>query len=102
MILRRSRFAQLVDDQLDLFEREEAELLASLPELLERYNQTDRDEAEEAFGDYADAFDVVSERLEEMRDHYARSLDEPDAYIRAFNKAVRRRMPQIAHDFEDA
>lgn len=36
-----------------------------------------------------------------MRDHYAQSLDEPDAYLLEFNKAVARRLPAFALEIEN-
>jgi len=92
---KRSRFAPIVKTQLDLFEREQAELLAHLPVLLERYNRTDRDTAEEAFGDYTDAIAAGAEMLEEMRDHYAATLADATGY------AVRRRLPVLAPELDE-
>jgi hypothetical protein len=96
----RSPFKDVVESQLDLFAREHAELLAHAQELLARYDRTGRDEAEEAFGDYADANGAAAEALEEMRDHYARTLEDPDGYVRAFDKAVRRRWPALGQDLD--
>ncbi len=36
-----------------------------------------------------------------MRDHYARSLDDPDGYLREFNRAVERRLPPFALEIEN-
>jgi hypothetical protein len=96
----RSRFKAVVESQLDLFAREQSELLAHAGELLSRYDRAERDEAEEAFGEYADANAVAAERLEEMRDHYARTLDDGDDYVAAFDRAVRRRWPAIGQELE--
>jgi hypothetical protein len=97
----RSRFAAVVSAQINLFEREQASLLGELPVLLERYNRADRDAAEESFGDYTDAVAAAAEILEEMRDHYAATLDDAAAYVRAFNKAVRRRLPVLAPELDE-
>ena len=65
------------------------------------HNATGRDEAEETFGDYLDQYAVVAELLEDMRDRYARTLDDAAEYVGVFDKSVRRRFPVIAHEFED-
>ncbi len=68
---------------------------------LEAYNRAGRDEAEELYGDYLDAVETGTELLADMRDHYAQSLDEPDGYLREFNKAVARRLPPFALEIEN-
>lgn len=93
-MFRRSRFADTIFRQLDLFAAEEAHgLLAEVSELDERYRSADRDEAEEAYGDYSDAVDAVIDALAEMRDRFAATLDEPlvEQYERAFEDASRKR-----------
>ena len=100
MIFRRSPFKDVVDAQLDLFEREHAELLEHIEKLLDEYNHAERDEAEEAFGDYMDAQALAAEILEDMRDHYARTLDDPDAYVAEFNREVKKRMPVTATELD--
>jgi hypothetical protein len=99
-MFRRSRFRDVVRSQLDLFERDEAKLIARLPALLEQYDQADRDEAEEAFGEYMDAHALLAEILEDMRDTYARTLDDPDDYVAEFNRQVKRRLPVTAKELE--
>ena len=96
----RSRFREVVETQLDLFVREEREAIAEAEERLAAYNRAGRSEAEELYGDYVDAADTVSERLTDMRDHYARTLDDPDGYVAAFNRAVARRLPEYASGVE--
>jgi len=88
MRLRRSRFAQLIDAQLDLFEREHRAVIDDVRDRLEAYNRADRAEAEELYGDYVDAVETGTEILADMRDHYAAGIDDPDEYIRTFNQAV--------------
>ena len=44
-----------------------------------RTTRAERDEAEELYGDYVDAVETGTELLADMRDHYARTLDDPDA-----------------------
>jgi hypothetical protein len=36
-----------------------------------------------------------------MRDHYAQTLDDGDDYIRDFNRAVARRLPEYALEIEN-
>jgi hypothetical protein len=101
VIFGRSRFRELVSSQLDLFQQDNRDLFERIDELLVIHNATGRDEAEETFGDYLDAYGAVAELLEDMRDRYSRTLDDADEYIGVFNKAVRKRLPVIAHEFED-
>jgi hypothetical protein len=96
----RSRYRRVADAQLDLFTREYAELLVRISDLRAAYDRTDRDDAEEAFGDYTDAQALAAEILEEMRDHYARNLDDADEYIDAFNHSVKRRFPAVAAELD--
>jgi hypothetical protein len=99
--LRRSRFAPLIDSQLDLFEREQRAVIEEVAARLEAYNRADRAEAEELYGDYVDAVETGTEILADMRDHYATTVDDPDEYIRAFNRAVAKRLPEYALEIEN-
>jgi hypothetical protein len=99
-MFRRSRFRDVVRSQLDLFERDQAELIARVPQLLADYDRAERDEAEEAFGEYMDAHALLAEILEEMRDAYARTLDDPDEYVSEFNREVQRRLPVTATELD--
>ena len=101
MRLRRSRFAQLIDAQLDLFEQEHRAVIDDVRDRLEAYNRADRAEAEELYGDYVDAVETGTEILADMRDHYAATLDDADEYIQAFNSAVARRLPEYSLEIEN-
>jgi len=101
MRLRRSRFAQLIDSQLDLFEREHREVIVEVKERFEAYNHADREEAEELYGDYVDAVETGTEILADMRDHYAATVDDADEYIRTFNHVVAKRLPEYALEIEN-
>ena len=93
MILKR-RFADVIARQLDVFSEDEASgLLAEVSEMKERYDNAGRDEAEEAFGDYSDVVDAVKDALADMRDRFARTLEEDAAetYAAAFERAARKR-----------
>ena len=93
MIFRRAQFADVISRQLDLFAEDESELLADVRELDERYNRSDREDAEEAYGDYVLAVDAVKDALAEMRDRFASTLGEEasEEYESAFEDAARRR-----------
>jgi hypothetical protein len=95
MIFRRRRFADVIARQLDLFEREHADVIAEARERLDAYNRADRDEAEELYGDYIDAVETGTEILADMRWEYIRTLDEEAAeeYEAEFNRAVTKRLP---------
>jgi hypothetical protein len=99
-MLGRSKYKALADAQIDLFLHEHADLLHRIDDLRNTYNRADRDNAEEAFGDYTDAHAVAAEILEEMRDAYARTVDDADRYIAAFNHAVKRRLPETATELD--
>jgi len=95
------RFADVVDSQLDLFEREHRDVIEEVAARLEAYNRADREEAEELYGDYVDAVETGTEILADMRDHYAVTLDDADEYLRAFNRAVAKRMPEYGLEIEN-
>ncbi|HEY2778646.1 MAG TPA: hypothetical protein VGI77_12180 [Gaiellaceae bacterium] len=92
----RSRFVKLTETQVDLFLREHRDVVAAVEERLETYNRADRSDAEELYGDYIDAVDTGAEILAEMRDHFARTLDDADEYVDAFNRTVAKRLPAYA------
>jgi hypothetical protein len=93
-MLRRPRFTQLVEAQLDIFLREHSAEIDEVRDRLDAYNRADRGEAEELYGDYADALDAVTDSLVEMRDHYASDVDDPEDYVRTFDRAVSKRLPE--------
>ncbi|HVW88740.1 MAG TPA: hypothetical protein VHC01_04675 [Gaiellaceae bacterium] len=100
-MFRRSRFAKLVDTQLDLFVREHRDVIEEVHARLEAYHVADRTQAEELYGDYVDAVETGTEILADMRDHYARTIDDPDDYLRTFNRAVAKRLPEYALELEN-
>ena len=97
------RFAELIDRQLDLFEREDAEFLARVDGAERDYDRADREDAEEAFGRFQELVEFGTETLAEMRDTFAGTLDEDGAgdYVAEFNAAVHRRLPRFALEIED-
>jgi hypothetical protein len=96
----RSRFAKVVDAQIDLFRRDQRTVVEEVGARLKLYNRSDRSEAEELYGDYVDAVETGTEILAEMRDHYAATLDESDDYVTAFNRAVAKRLPEFSLEIE--
>ena len=103
MIFRR-RFAYLIGRQLDVFAIDEANgLLEEVREMKERYDRAERDEAEESYGDYVDVVEAATEALADMRDRFARTLEDDAAeqYEREFNRAVKRRWPPFGLEIEN-
>ncbi len=94
---RRGRFGDLVQRQLDLFALDEAELLAELEAAERGYDDAAREDAEEAYSDLQLIVDVGAERLADVRDTYAATVDEDAAseYASAFNRAAARRFPRL-------
>jgi endonuclease/exonuclease/phosphatase family metal-dependent hydrolase len=78
-MFRRRRFADVIRRQLELFQQEEAGLIEDCIAAEERYNRADRDEAEELYGDYVDLVEAGTEALADIRDTFARTLDEDTA-----------------------
>ena len=103
MIFRRARFGDVIARQLSLFEREYADVIAETHERLRTYNEAERDEAEELYGDYVDAVETGTEVLADLRDHFARTLDEAAAeqYEAEFTRAVKKRLPRFALELEN-
>ena len=104
MIFRRRRFRDVIDRQLSLFADDDADALADVDAALGRYDEADRDEAEELYGDYLLAVEAAAERLAELRDGYARTLGDGDAeeYVDAFNRAVASRWPALGVLIEES
>jgi hypothetical protein len=101
--LRRARFAELIERQLDLFQRENRGLIEDCIAAERSYTRADRDEAEERYGDYVDLVETGTEVLADLRDNYASTLDDDaaDEYAAAFNRAVLKRFRRFALEIED-
>jgi hypothetical protein len=97
----RSRYTEVVDAQIALFVTERRSMIDEARQRLDRYNRGDRSDAEELYGDYVDAVEAGTEILAEMRDHYGATLDDPDAYVTAFNRAVAKRLPEFGAEIEN-
>lgn len=103
MLGRGRRFRELVQRQLDLLAEDEAELLAEAEEADARWTHADRDESEELYGDYQLVVDAIGERLYDVRETYARTLDEDvrTAYRTTFDRAASERFPRYTAFLED-
>ena len=102
-MFRRSRFHELVARQLDLFAADEADLLQEAAEADAAWTNSSRDEAEERYGDYQLVTDAIGERLYDVREAYAATLDDAaaDEYRDGFDAAARKRFRRYAGFLED-
>ena len=89
---------EVVERQLALFADDEADLLREADEAEAAWNAAGRDTAEEAYGDYQLVVDAIADRLLDLRETYAATLDEStaDAYRRAFASGAARRYRRYA------
>jgi len=97
------RFAELIARQLDLFVRDNLDLLEACDEAERAYDRAGREEAEERFGDYQELVETGTEILADLRDNFASTLDETaaDEYEDAFNRAVVKRLPRFGLEIEN-
>jgi hypothetical protein len=102
-VLRRRRFADLIARQLDLFVRDNVELLEACDEAERSYDRARRGDAEERFGDYQELVEDGTEILAELRDSFASTLDHETAeeYAVEFNRAVVKRLPRFGLEIEN-
>jgi hypothetical protein len=100
---RRDPLRDVIARQLDLFVADEADLLEECREKFRLYQHADREDREEAYGDFSDAVETATEALADMRDRFARTLDEDTAemYEESFNRAVRKRWPELGLEIEN-
>jgi hypothetical protein len=92
-MLRRGRFDGLVRRQLDLFATDEAALLGEAEEADAAWTNASAEGSEELYGDYQLMVDEIGERLHDVRETYAATLDEgaADEYRAAFDRAAGKR-----------
>ena len=97
MILGRRRFAEAIDRQLELFERDNSDLLHRCGQAQRAYDAAERDEAQERWAEYLDLVEIATEELEEMRDAFSATLEQSAAadYEAAFDRGVRKRLPVL-------
>jgi isocitrate dehydrogenase kinase/phosphatase len=100
-MFRRARFTRVIAAQLELFEHDHRDVIDAAQDRLAAYNRADREEAEELYGDYVDAVETGTEILADVRDHYARTVDDPDSYCAEFNRGVAKRLPEFALEIEN-
>jgi hypothetical protein len=98
VIFRRERFGDLVRRQLDLFETDEAELLEEAAQADRAWTKAAADETEDLYGDYQLVVDAVGERLYDVREGYATTLEEDAAaeYRQSFDRAALKRFKNLA------
>jgi hypothetical protein len=101
-VIRRSRFADVVERQLGLFERE-TDLLDEAAAADAAWSTAAADESEELYGDYQLVVDAIGERLYDIRETYAARLDDGAAgdYRTAFDRAARKRFGRHASFLEE-
>ncbi|HEV8098081.1 MAG TPA: hypothetical protein VGP56_02975 [Gaiellaceae bacterium] len=102
-MLGRGRFADLISRQLDLFVRDNLDLLEACDAAELAYDRAERDGAAELFGDYQELVEDGTEILAGLRDNFASTLDESSAeeYESAFNRAVVKRLPRFGLEIQD-
>jgi hypothetical protein len=102
-VFRKRRFADVIARQLDLFVRDNLELLEECDTAELAYDRAAREEAEERYGDYLDLVETGTELLADLRDNFASTLDDAAAeeYEDAFNRAVARRLPRFGLEIEN-
>ena len=95
---RHGRFHDLVERQLDLFREDAAALLAEAIEAESAWNSASAESAEDAYGDYQLVVDAIADRLLDIRESYARSLDDDaaTAYANEFTRQATREFRRYA------
>jgi hypothetical protein len=103
VILRRGPFGDLVRRQLDLFARDEVALLDEAREAEAAWRRAGRETAEEAYGDWQLVADAIAERLLDLRETYAATLEEHAAttYRAELDRVARKRFPRFAGLLEE-
>jgi hypothetical protein len=94
-VIFRRRFGDIVSRQLDMFEEDYADLVLECETAEHAYAHAPRD--------YMDLVETGTEVLAELRDNYARTLEEEvaEAYRDVFNRGVLKRLPRFALEIED-
>jgi hypothetical protein len=102
VIFRRSRFRDLVDRQLDLFEAD-TKLLDEAAEADAAWSHAAAEESEDRYGEYQLVVDAIGEALYAIRETYAATLtgDTADEYRADFDRAARKRFGRLAAFLEE-
>ncbi len=102
-MFRRGRFHDLIERQLAFFEADEAVLLREAGDAEAAWTNADAAETEELYGDYQLLVDAIGERLHDIRETYASSLDDAaaEAYRAAFDRAALKRFGRYASFLEE-
>jgi hypothetical protein len=97
VIFRRSRFRDVVERQLDLFEAD-TELLNDAALADAAWASADASESEELYGDYQLVVDAIGSELYGLRETYAATLEDPMAgeYRTEFDRAAHKRFGRLA------
>src|SRR3990170_4783207 len=97
-VLRRGRFDDVGRRQLDPFAAGPAPLLEEAEKADAAWSGATRKESEEFYGEYQLIVDEIGDRLYDIREAYASSLDEltGDEYRAAFSKAAIKRFRRFA------
>jgi hypothetical protein len=98
VILRGRRFRDLIGRQLELFAADQCSLLEEAAAADEAWTHASRDESEERYGEYQLVVDAVGERLYDVRETYAATLESgaADEYRATFDRAARKRFGDYA------
>ena len=104
-----SRFADLIDRQLELFVADNAELLRRIEAAELAYHGADAgdsspEEATHLWGEVVDLVEEGTELLADTRNHYTWNQlgsDDQDSYSDAFNRAVAKRLPRFGLEIEN-
>jgi hypothetical protein len=93
VIRRGRRFRELVERQLALFATDEASLLEEAAAAYRAWTHAASAESEERFGEYQLVVDAIGERLYDLREGYADTLEDvaADEYRAAFDRAAAKR-----------
>jgi hypothetical protein len=97
-VLRKKRFAELVDRQLDVYEEDASTLLGEAAEADAAWTNAAAEDSEELYGDYQLVVDAIGDQLLDIRETYAATLDGRTAerYRAAFDRAARKRYGRLA------
>jgi hypothetical protein len=98
MFRRRRRFHDLVERQLAVFEADESALLREARAADAAWTSADVEDSEQLYGDYQLFVDSIGERLHDIRETYAASLEDAtaDEYRASFDRAALKRFGRYA------